>query len=336
MIMRKTIIAAAVLLVLQIGLAVALNVESTGYETFTPDTPFVRFDADTITSLDITDGDGKQLVMEKNETGWILPKFYQASADKAQVTALLTKLAGMKQGLAVATSAAAAKRFKVAEDSFERHVVLKAGDKVAADLYIGSSPGFRQVHARKAGQKDIVNILLSSFELMTSPEKWIAKDTLKLKQEDLAKVSFADFVLDHKDGGWQLDGLQEGQKTNTDEAKVLIEKICGLIIQSVVDPQKGAELLAKEPGIHYTVTGKDGSETTYAFAKGKDNYLVLKVSNRDQYFKVYSLQLDYLRQMTRDKLIVQPEAAQTVEAKPESARADAAKQEPGKPEAATK
>lgn len=90
-------------------------------------------------------------MLEKSATGWILPETFSEPADAEQVDKLLEKLATVKQGLAVATTEGAPKRFKTAEDAFERHLVIKEGDNTVGDFYLGSSAGFRHSHVRKAG-----------------------------------------------------------------------------------------------------------------------------------------------------------------------------------------
>lgn len=91
---------------------------------------------------------------------------------KNKLHSILTKLSGLKQGFAVGTTAAAVKRFKVADDLFQRHVV-QAGENPVGDLYLGTSPGYRQIHARKAGTENVVAVELSTFELEPKADQWL-------------------------------------------------------------------------------------------------------------------------------------------------------------------
>ena len=169
--MKKIIIIAAALLVLQIGLAVTLHVGDRGSAIMTPDTPLLGFAVDAVTAVEITGPEKDRIVLQKRGTSWVLPDSFAAPANTEQVSALLARLAGLKQGFAVATSSAAAKRFKVADDLFQRHVVIKAGDSVVGDLYVGTSPGFRQIHARKAGAEGVFAVELSTFEMETGKKR---------------------------------------------------------------------------------------------------------------------------------------------------------------------
>lgn len=301
--MRRMIIAAAVLLAIQLALAVALNMTDKENRAASPAAPLFGFAADAVTALEITGPEGDRLVLRKNDGGWILPDFFGAPAAGEQISGLLTRLADLKQGFTVAASAEAARRFKVADDGFERHVVAKEGDRVVGDFYIGSSPAFRQVHARKAGSADIVTVALSNFDLETAADKWIDKNIFRLKTEDIDSLSFADFDLRRKDEGWQLADLEEGRQLNKEAVEDLLVAVRGLTIQEVLNPQDVADLFKKEPALVFTVALKDGSRLEYRFAKPDADYFVFKQSGRDLYCKVHTIQVENLRKYTREKLV---------------------------------
>lgn len=309
MIMRRIIIAAAALLAIQLTLAVALNRIDTGNLPVSPATPLFSFAADSVTALEITGPEGERLVLQKKESGWVLPDSFAAPAADEQVTALLAKLADLKQGFTVATSNEAAKRFKVADDGFERHVVLREGDQVVGDLYVGSSPAFRQVHARAAGTDAVFIVALSNFDLETGADKWLDKTLFMFKAEDVDSLAFADFTLLKKDDTWQLENLEEGRQTDSEAADNLLNEAGNLTIQDVLDPQDVQVLFNDQPAfadtVSFTVSFKDGTRAEYRFAKSAADYFVLKQSGRDQYFKVHTLPVENLLKYTREQLVKQ-------------------------------
>lgn len=308
--MNKIIKFAAVLMVLQIGLAVALHLGGNDTDLQTPNTPLLGFAADAVTTLIITDPEKGELVLQNSGTGWILPGAFNAPANADQVTALLTRLAGLKQGYSVATSAAAGKRFKVADDLFQRHVVVKTGESVVGDLYVGTSPGFRQIHARKAGSAGVVAVELSTFELEAGTEQWLDKNMMQIKEEDITTLAFADFVLEKRDNAWQLRNLQDGQTTDAKAAADLVAKVSGLTVQTVIGPQEAEPLFAKTPALHYTVTRKGGGIVEFRLVKGEGDFYVLKQSEREVYCKVHNLQVENLLKAGRDSLIAKSPAAE--------------------------
>ena len=303
--MQRTIIAAAALLLMQIALAVALNITGGQSRDVSPAAPLFGFVPDDVTALDITGPSGERLTIRKTDAGWELPETFGAPASGDQVNGLLAKLADLKQGLAVATSEEAAKRFKVTETGFERHVVVKKGEEVVADFYVGTSPGFRQVHARKAGAQEIVTVALNTFDLETAADKWLDKNLFQLKQEEMETLVFADFTLQKKDQNWQLTDLEEGKETAKEAVDDLVNGVSGLTIQDVMNPQEAAALFAGEPAFSFTVNLKSGSKLEYRFAKPEADYFVVKRSDRELYGKVHTIQVENLRKFTKEKLIKQ-------------------------------
>jgi hypothetical protein len=309
--MKRTIIIAAILLVLQIGLVLALQIGGrTGSEISKPDAPLLGFAPDAVTTLEITGPDSDRIIVQKTGNGWILPDSFVAPASTEQVAALLARLSGLKQGFAVATSAAAAKRFKVADDLYQRHVLLKTGDSVVGDLYVGTSPGFRQIHARKAGSEAVVVVELSTFELETGADKWLDKSMFKIKEEEIEAITFADFSLQRKDNIWQLADLPEGQTTDAKAAGDLAAKASGLTIQAVLKPQDVEPLFTNTPVLRYTITRKGGGLAEFRLVKGEGDSYVLKQSERDLYSKVHNLQVESLLKISRDSLIAKVQAGE--------------------------
>lgn len=295
------IIAAMALLIVQVGLVLVFNMGNNRIEANTSDTLFLNFSPDTVQSLQITDGEDKKLVVKKDQLGWIMPAHFSAPVNGNKVNALLEKLAGIKQGFIVANSTDAAKRFKVDAGSFADHVVLLGADKTLADFYVGTAPVFRQVHARRADSNAIITIALSSFELETAADKWLDTSVATIRDADLVGLTMGDVKLKKTADGWQLEGLKNGEKINRKEVDALVTGVRGLAIQDVLDPKQVAGLFSK-PVFRMATVRKDGRVVEYLFGKGKDDYYVLKLSDRDQYFKVHTLPVENLQKVTREKL----------------------------------
>ena len=61
------------------------------------------------------------------------------------------------------------------EDSYQRRVQVLTGDETLADVYLGTSPGYRRVHARRADADDVYSIEFSNFEAGTDVSSWLKK-----------------------------------------------------------------------------------------------------------------------------------------------------------------
>lgn len=303
---QRIIYAAAVLLVVQLGLAVFLQLgKTTGLNAAAPDTPFLAFSPDKITAVEISAADGTKLVLQKSGKGWAMPGAFSAPASSGQVEELLKKTAEVKQGLAVASTKGAAKRFKTEDSDFVRHLVFKAGEGVAAEFYLGTSAGFRQSYARAKGKDEVISIPLSEFETETDADKWLDKTVALLNQDDLQRVELADISLTRKDKDWLIDGTAEGEASKEEISK-LLNIVTGLSVESVLDPATAAPLMA-QPSVQFAVTKKDGGRLTYALAKQDDHY-ALKMSASELHFKVSSTQAEALVGMKREKLLAKKAA----------------------------
>ncbi len=308
---KAIIFAAATLLVLQIGLTVAVyQQQAVNLESTTPNSAFLSFAPESITSVQINGPENEELVLQKSDKSWIMPGAFSAPASQGQVDELLKKLADARQGLAVATSKGAAKRFKTAEDNFERHVVLKKGDTVAGDFYLGTSAGMRNSHARQVDQQAVVSIPVSSHEVDADADSWLDRSLANLNKTDLKAVSLGDITLLHKEEGkekvWVLDGASK-EKTEQDTVDKLVNKITAISVQSVLDPEKSAALFIKDPAVQFTVTRQDDTTVSYDFAKKddkKDDYFILKMSDNELYFKVGKWLVEDLTEAKREKLLV--------------------------------
>lgn len=118
-----------------------------------------------------------------------------------RVDDLLKQLEALRRGWAVATTAEAAKRFEVTEDTFKRKVRFLQGDREVDALLVGTSPSFRQTHVRKPGEDEIYSARLDEFSLATDQNSWL--DTQLLRPEgDIIALQFGEHTLKKVAGQW--------------------------------------------------------------------------------------------------------------------------------------
>ena len=141
----------AAVLGLQLVLALVLWAGGPDYNAFKAKEPLLAFDPAKVDRIEIAEGSANSVALVKEDGKWVIPSSAGFPADAAKVSGLLTKLAGLKKGWPVATSAEAAKRFKVSDDAFERRVVLKSGGGTLGELLLGTSPNFKSVSVRAGG-----------------------------------------------------------------------------------------------------------------------------------------------------------------------------------------
>ncbi len=306
--MKRLIFAATFVLIIQLGLTVAVHLNRQPSGIATPESTLFLFSPADIDRVTIYGAGDTRLQLQLTEGGWILPEVFSVAAGEERVAALLDKVSSLHQGFAVATTPEAAKRFKVSEEGFERRLLLQQGETVFADLYIGGSPGLRQVYARKAGQDEILTVKLATYEMEPTADKWIDNSLIQPGIETINKVVLADYTLSRENDTWQFDRLGVGEHINSSQVQSLLNKINSLTINGVIGPGEGRGLLVEEPIVKYTVVAPDGITTDFSLVKSEGEDVILKMSTSELSFKISSWAVDEISKITREQLVESPEA----------------------------
>lgn len=179
---KNTLIAALAIQVAAV--AVLIAVKSGG--AVEPD-PFLEFDADAVDMLSVSGGAGGggegdegsegKVVLAKKDDAWQLPD--GLPADAAKVDEVIKKLADASAGWPVATSASVQERFELVEDNHQRRLTLSAGGETVADIYLGTSPGYRKTHARRVDDDNIYAITFSNYQAGMKESDWLDKALLR-------------------------------------------------------------------------------------------------------------------------------------------------------------
>lgn len=291
------------LLVLQLLVALGLNAGGNDYNPAGDDKPLVTVDPGAVDKISIEAGKEK-VELDRLDDHWQVAGL-DFPADSKNVDKLLNSLSNLDKGWPVATTDEAAERFKVTKDKFERKIVLSKGDKSLAELYIGTSPGLRKVHARLAGDKNIHSVVFNTFDASIKTDEWIDKAILKRDVADVSRAQLPGITLVRKDDKIVVDGLNDTQETKPEEAESLLKKVAGLKILSLFDKDaKDVQALDNPEKKTIKLTLKDGKEVSYVFAEPKDkHYYVLKSSDQPFYFKVATYTLNPILQTERETLV---------------------------------
>jgi len=295
-----------ILLVLQIGLAIALNYGSRTQGTFQATAKLLAFDKAAQDGIRIEAQDKPALILKKQHGGWRLPGLDELPADAAAVQGLLDQLASLKKGWPVATTPGAAAHFKLAKTQFVRHITLLQGDKPQAELYLGSSPGFRKIHARKPAEDNIYAVQFEVADASTRQEDWLDKHLLKHKAADIQRVKLPKLSLQRSGDQLKLAALNKGEQTRQDKAQQLLDTLADLSIEGVLGREDKPAYGQKAPALSYQLVFKSGKQERYRFSKPKDqSYYVLKTSADPHYFKVASWIVDRIKGFKAAELIQQ-------------------------------
>jgi len=178
-------------------------------------------------SLRVSDGDGASARIARSDDGWPLAGSGLPVAP-GRVATLLAALEA-DPGWPVAQSRSARARFAVAEDAFERRLELLAGDDVLATVFLGTAPGFRQVHARAAGSDAIYSIDFNAYDAPADDSGWLDRGLAAIPGP--TAVRWDGHRLERGDDGWRVDG----EAVEDGSADDLVRALEGLQVTAVAE-----------------------------------------------------------------------------------------------------
>ncbi len=267
-----------------------------------PTMPLLQLDRSAVTRIEIN-GAGQTLDILRQADQWVLPAKGGFPAGAAQVDHLLQSLKNLQPGFAVATSADAATRFRVAEDRYERRIRLFSDDRELVTLYLGDAAGPRRVFGRVKGRQAIYPLTFDAYQAEPRVEAWTDKTWLHRDPADIKSVKLGDIVLARDGDGWQLAGLADGERTDQDKAWALVSRLTDLNFMAVVGKvdkvPEGASLFDAQ----LTLTGD--IIVTYRFTDpGQGGDPLLRLSDRDFVLRIASFTVKPLQETTRAQLVV--------------------------------
>jgi Domain of unknown function (DUF4340) len=256
----------------------------------------------------------------KRDSRWRLPGYHDAPADAARVTSLLERIGKLHRGLPVATTDAAAQRFKVADDEYERRLVMSAGKQALATLYLGNSPGVRKSYARTSADTSVHAVELAAVDLNTAASDWfdqglLARDEKSIARIDAAGAGGTGFTLRRgaKDANpaWQAQGLPGDKAVDAAKADALARAIANFRVHAILATAAQAEWQQDAPVLRLTLEDAQGKSVSWVLSKPKSgDFHVLKTSDQAWFFEVKDWSArSLLDAAAQDKLALAPGAA---------------------------
>jgi hypothetical protein len=291
----RTILGAT--LAAQLLVAGALILSNAGSEASRSAEPWLTFAAANVDRIVIADASGSA-TLGKSADSWQLSDLQQLPANGSRITTLLDNLAKLTTRWPVAESESGRERFEVTEAKFQRHLRLYDGDTLLGDYYFGTSPGFRQTHARRAGEDEVYALAFKNFDLPVDDNDWLDKGLLKVS--DIDRIEGEGFELTRSGDDWQLAAGNEPDIAALDgsKAKSLASALQNLQVLRVADSVPAGETR--------TLTAKAGNKAwTFRFTKVESTYYVQRL-DREHAFTISSADYDRIASITRGALLQEP------------------------------
>lgn len=203
---------------------------------------FLDGDPAAVSALEIFDAEGGSVRLERGTDGWTAVPLADAQsasraalpADDAKVAEVLDKLLGQRVQWPVGTTAETRERFEVTDSAFQRKLVLTDAAGQVTEVYLGTSPGYRRVHARRVDAEEVYSIDFANFQVPAELDEWVDKSLLAA-QGSISRVA--------RQGAWTLsrDGdawLVDGRAADAQTATGLIDRLGELRIVGVLPAEE--------------------------------------------------------------------------------------------------
>lgn len=188
----------------------------------------------------------------KRGSDWQLASHFDYPADADKVKELIDKLTAIRTRGALASGKTRQRQLEVADDNYQRKVIITAGGKDVT-LFVGASAGARQTSVRLAGSDQVHGASgLSAFAVGATPSSWIDTAYFKVEKDQIASVEVTNpngtFSLEPGAGGtWsvELNGkpvvVPAGQEIDKDLIDRVVNRIATLSMNEPGDPKRAVD-----------------------------------------------------------------------------------------------
>ncbi len=266
-----------ILLVLQVLLMIGVFAYQQNSREQVNSQPLLGIKTTDVDRLVIQDANNK-VTLQKTGDEWQLPELHQLPVDRQKLDEILQKLDGTTLTWPVTNTASSHERFEVAGTKFQRRLELFHGDSKKADIWLGTSPGFKKNHLRREGEDQVYAVELTAFEFAVEAKDWLQKDLLAVKDPSMIKA--ADYEIRKTDNSWSFVAANQdasADKVNATKATQLTTAFSNLQVQEVAAQVPQGETTK-------TILKSAAGEFEYEFIEADNEYFV-KRNDRDMYFK---------------------------------------------------
>ena len=247
------------------------------------------------------------VLLSLGESGWRMPEYHGLPVESARIERAVTELPKLPRGWPVANSPGAAARFEVAEDTFQRRVEFFEGESPLGSVYVGTSPGFRRVHARVADSDAVYAVEYNSFDLPAQAEQWLDKGLLQL--DDVRAVTGLDYSLRLEDDVWRGEG---DALPDPDAMDDLVNGLASLRVTGAADISVAAVLEEMAAPATLTVEA-DEKRYEYRLFEIEDDYYIQR-SDVPVYFSLSAFDYDRLNDVDAEYLYPEEDSEASAEA----------------------
>ncbi len=288
--MKRHIQILTIILILQIGLAAVVLWPRSAGSAEVGEALLMDLSGEDIQQIEIEDGDGDSITLVRSEDGWVLPEVDDFPAVTAKVDLLITSLLEITNDRLITRTESSHRQLKVAEDAFERKIVLSSGEASLRTLYIGSSPSFGSAHVRLEGEDETyLTGSIAAHQANADAASWVDTAYHSVPQEEIRAIRLKnangewEFEKD-EEGNWSLAGLAEGEELNASTMSTLGNRAASINLSEPLGLEENAAYGMAEPLAILVIQTDEKTITLSVGAFDEESSTYVVKSSESQYF----------------------------------------------------
>jgi len=245
------------------------------------------FDFGGVDELRIGDEFDNETLLVRSREQWIIPALDNLPADEARVTTLLEQISDNEASWPIARTPSAHQRFQVASHHYQRRLAFLSGGETLGTLYLGTSPGYKKVHARNEKQDAVYSIALSNFDIPATADSWL--DPRLLQTKSPLRIDADLYSLYFDNGLWRTGS---GAPADGAEVGALITLLKSLQIEGVANEDQARDLATLEPDLILRIQSLTGDKTLELSSLGGQHFI--HSSEYTPFFRLRSSDFEHL------------------------------------------
>jgi hypothetical protein len=275
-------------------------------------------------------------LVKKGDKNWVVASGFDYPADTKKIEDLLAPIAKMTAASPIGTKASSHRQYKVADDEFERKLVITSEGGKELTLFLGGSTRVRRRNAIRLGGDENVHAVtgVSASLASTEPRGWIPTDYARGKKDDIVSITVAkeggpfelQRIADPAGSGsgsgsdapdprapkWNVTiagapiDLRPDEKIDNDTLDQIAGAVSDFDAAEPADPKRDAT----KPTFTITVVRKadkiGATPTTVFDAIADGDRFWFKQRDKDKAVKVEKPRMQVFIDLTRDRLIKKP------------------------------
>ena len=264
--------------------------------------PLINFDKTALSKVSISDGDA-DVVLERKGNAWNISTLHNLPVNQAKLEGLLDTLASLQTQWPVTSTTSSHQRFEVATNAFNKRITLFEGEQTMAQLYFGTSPGFKKSHVRVDDADEVYALEINAYELATKASDWLDKSLLAVPKPLSIKGDNFEIKLDNTQKTWVFADAAQ-QTLDQEKAQALADALTSLNVIEVAD-----NALTFDGGEVKTLTVALGEAFSYHFMQKDSRYYVKRADIGEAVFTISQHDYEGLVNASLESLQAAPEVA---------------------------